>query len=58
MNYLQATLTKIENTFSLDVLKSIEIVVNTPSIGWGETEKAILNSRIQDAFFIIKNVGK
>lgn len=53
MNYLSETLSKIENAISLKELSNIRFAINYPSFGWSESDKIVLNSRINDAESIV-----
>lgn len=54
MSHLSRTIEKIENCSSISELKKIKFTVNYPPIGWSDTDKIILNSRIEDAVCIIE----
>jgi hypothetical protein len=48
MNYLNATIAKIEACTTKKELAQIEAVVNSPSLNWSEGDKMIINARIND----------
>jgi hypothetical protein len=55
-DYLNQSLIKIDNSFSIDELNRLKYAVNNPSFEWSNENKNILNNAIDSRILLVNSI--